>query len=298
LIAVLWVIAILSIAVFSATQFLFIELESESNASAIFRAEQLADQGIAVAAHPNTEQADPILNQRFSEVESFFARISSEGERLNLNTLLENPEDDRVVLEELFVDWGLRIDEAKEVVDALLDWVDEDSEPTNRGAEQDLYMGLDRPNFPFNRPFESLKEAELVYGFERILAVRPDWQESFTLMSAGPLDLNEAPVDLITVACECGEAQAELLVEVRNGFDGIRGTEDDEPFQDVESALEILGIPPGFEDRIAARVSIDDEAKRIISIGRFGTIAVERTVTVQYTGERGEIQRWMTRRIE
>ncbi len=33
LIAILWIVSILSLAVFSATQFLFIELESESNAS-------------------------------------------------------------------------------------------------------------------------------------------------------------------------------------------------------------------------------------------------------------------------
>ncbi|MCG8600598.1 MAG: type II secretion system protein GspK [Verrucomicrobiales bacterium] len=298
LMAILWIVAILSIAVFSATQFLFIELESESNASSIFRAEQLADQGIALAAHPNTKQGDPLLTQQISDTESFFARISSEGERLNLNALLENPEDDRIVLDELFTRWGLRFDESQEVVDALIDWVDEDDEPTNSGAEKDLYLGLERTNQPFNRPFEVLEEAEMVYGFQRVIAANPDWKEAFTLMSSGALDLNEAPAELIVVACECGEAAAEQLVEIRNGFDGIRGTLDDEPFGDVETALQILAVPTGFEERISARVSVKDEAKRLVSVGRFGTIAVERIVTVQYTGDRGEIRQWKTRRVE
>jgi type II secretory pathway component PulK len=298
LIAILWVIAILSIAVFSATQFLFIELETESNASGIFRAEQLADQGIALAAHPNTKVGDPILAQQISDTESFFARISSEGERLNLNALLDNFEDDRVVLDELFTRWGLRFNEAQEVVDALIDWVDEDGEPTNIGAEQDFYLGLERPNQPYNRPFEVLEEAEMVYGFERVIAVNPNWKEAFTLMSEGPLDLNEAPVELIGVACEIGEAAAESFIGIRDGPDGIRGTQDDEPFEAVDTALQILGVPPGFEERISARVSVKDQTKRLISVGRFGTIAVERIVTVQYTGDRGEIRQWKSRRLE
>lgn len=298
LIAILWVVALLSLAVFSATQFLFIELESESNASAIFRAEQMADRGIALATHPQTKNGDPLLAQRLNPGESFFARIGSEGERLNLNAILENPEDDRTVLEDLFVSWGLRYDEAQDVVDNLLDWVDEDDEPTNIGAESDFYRNRDRPNHPFNRPFESLEEAMLVAEFGLVVAANPNWKESFTLLSEGPLDLNEAPAGLIAIVCECGEASAESFVEIRNGFDGVLGTEDDQRFEEVETALELLSVPAGFIDRVSARVGLDDETKRVVSVGRSGTIAVERMVTVQYTGERGEILQWSTRRIE
>ncbi len=79
LVAILWVIAILSIAVFSATQFLFVGVESESSADALFRAEALAERGIALAAHPQVERGDPVLVQILNERESFEARISSEG---------------------------------------------------------------------------------------------------------------------------------------------------------------------------------------------------------------------------
>lgn len=298
LIAILWVVGILSIAVFSATQFLFIELEADANSSSLFVAEQLADRGVALGAHPEVERGDPLLIQELGPNESFAARISSEGDRLNLNSLLEDPEADRIVLEELFFEWGVQRDIAVDVVNNLIDWIDADDEPTDVGAERSYYLSIDRLNHPFNRPFDSLDEVMLVKGFAQIASANPAWRDSFTLLSSGELDLNEAPYDLIAVACQCGLEAARLFTVTRNGNDEIVGTTDDQRFDDVDVALQLLGVPEGFMDDVADRVSIEDPSRRIISIGRYGGIAVERTVTVQYTGEIGDILRWNTRRIE
>ncbi|MDF1824038.1 MAG: type II secretion system protein GspK [Verrucomicrobiales bacterium] len=295
LIAILWIVAILSVAVFTATQFLFIELESDSNAASLFRAEQLADRGIALAAHPDVEPGDPILVQQLSDSESFSARISSEGERLNLNTLLENATFDRIVLEELFVDWGLRFDEAADVVDNLIDWVDPDNNETNLGAEQPFYLSHERPRHPYNRPFRSLEEVELVNQFDLVRNANPNWKESFTLLSSGKLDLNEAPAELILATCECGEAAAEAFIEVR---EQMRDGPDYQIFESLEEAIALLSIPPDFEDRILARITVEEAVKRLVSVGRFGSIAVERVLTVQYTGETGIVQQWTSRRLE
>ena len=298
LVAILWIVAILSIAVFSATQFLFIALESESNASAMFRAELLADRGIALASHAAVEKGDPLLNQKLNETESFSARISSEGDRLNLNTLLDNAPVDRVVLEALFSQWGLRSDEATDVVDNLIDWIDEDSEPTALGAERNYYFSQNRRNQPFNRPFISLNEVTMVKGFNLVVAANPRWQEAFTLLSAGKLDLNEAPPELISAACACPLEFARRFVSARDGLDQIPGTIDDLRFESVEAALSILGISGEAIDAVSSRVSIDDPAKRLISIGRYGSIAVERSVTVEYNADRGGILSWTTRQVE
>lgn len=298
LVAILWIIAILSIAVFSATQFLFIELESESNASALFHAELLADRGIAIASHPQVEKGDPLLVQTVNANDSFAARISSEGDRLNLNSLLENAEFDRIVLEELFTRWGLRRDIAADVVDNLIDWIDEDSEPTNVGAEQSYYFSQDRLNHPFNRPFESLNEILLVKDFNLVVAANPAWKDAFTLLSSGELDINEAPLELIAVACLTSDEIARQFVAIRDGLDQIPGTLDDIKFESVDEALQILRVPEGLMDDISPRLSVEDPSKRLISIGRSGAIAVERSVTIQYTGELGAILSWTTRRIE
>jgi general secretion pathway protein K len=298
LVAILWIIAILSIAVFSATQFLFIELESESNASALFHAELLADRGIAIASHPQVEKGDPLLVQRVNANDSFAARISSEGDRLNLNSLLENAEFDRIVLEELFTRWGLRRDIAADVVDNLIDWVDEDNDPTNVGAERNYYFSQDRLNHPFNRPFDSLNEVVLVKDFNLVVAANPAWKDAFTLLSSGELDINEAPLELIAVACLTSDAIARQFVAIRDGLDQIPGTLDDIRFESVEEALRILRVPEGAMEDISPRLSVEDPSKRLISIGRSGAIAVERSVTIQYTGELGSILSWTTRRIE
>lgn len=298
LVAILWIIAILSIAVFSATQFLFIELESESNASALFHAELLADRGIAIASHPQVEKGDPLLVQTVNANDSFAARISSEGDRLNINSLLENAEFDRIVLEELFTRWGLRRDIAADVVDNLIDWIDEDSEPTNVGAEQSNYFSQDRLNHPFNRPFESLNEVLLVKDFNLVVAANPAWKDAFTLLSSGELDINEAPLELIAVACLTSDEIARQFVAIRDGLDQVPGTLDDIKFESVDEALQILRVPEGLMDDISPRLSVEDPSKRLISIGRSGAIAVERSVTIQYTGELGAILSWTTRRIE
>ena len=298
LIAILWIVSILSLAVFSATQFLFIELESDSNASALYQAELLADRGITIAAHSQVKKGDRLLSQSFRGGDSFSARISSEGDRLNLNALLENTEADRIVLEELFYQWGLRRDEAVDVVDNLIDWVDADDQVTNVGAERSYYYNLDRLNHPFNRPFDSLNEVLLVKDFEKVVAANPSWRQAFTLLSAGPLDINEAPAELISVACQCEIEAAQELVSIRDGLDQTPGTLDDLRFDDLQAALDLLAIPQGFVEAISARVSTEDPSKRILSVGRSGAISVERSVTVQYTGDRGTIIHWASRRMQ
>ncbi|MCB1207301.1 MAG: general secretion pathway protein GspK [Verrucomicrobiae bacterium] len=298
LVAILWIVSILTIAVFSATQFLFIELESDSNASSLFQAELLADRGVAIAAHAKVKKGDRLLNQSFGNGLSFSARISSEGDRLNLNSLLENAESDRIVLEELFYQWGLRREEAVDVVDNLIDWYDADDEPTNVGAERSYYYSQDRLNHPFNRPFDSLEEVALVKDFGLVAAANPSWREAFTLLSGGTLDLNEAPPELIAAACQVSFEAARKFVSIRDGLDQTPGTLDDLRFEEVESALDLLGVPVGFIDEVSARVTTEDPARRILSLGRNGAISVERSVTVQYTGDRGTIIHWETRRLE
>ncbi len=293
---VLWVVALLSIAVFTAAQFLFVELEAAGNSSGIFIAEQMADRGIALASHPGMPPGDLSLSRSISAMESYSARIGSEGGYLNLNFLLD-PEH-RIVLEEVFYQWGLRSDEAINVVDALTDWVDPDDEPTGIGAENRFYLSQERINHPYNREFSSLEEAPLVEGFALVQNAKPDWRNYFTLLSQGELDLNEADPDMIAATCQCPLQYAQQLVSTRNGPDGILGSDDDTKIESVEDALNILQVNEGIRDIVESRLSIEDPVKRLISIGRFGSIEVERTVSVQYNGDRGEILQWSTRRIQ
>ena len=246
-------IGIISIAVFTTLQFLLFEVSHTNSRSNILRAEQLAHSVAAIAANPVVPKYDPLLSGETDDG-SFSARIVSEGSRLPLNQFIAV--ERRRVLETLFVFWGMDENQAGSLVDELIDWVDPDSRTTGTGKERPWYMGEGKPDYPFNRPFKTLNELELLDGFQALTNTKPDWQSYFTLRSSGKLDINSAGPELIAAVCGCSLPTAEHFIETRSGSDGIPHTEDDEVFETVEAALDIL-MTHGTDRERCAAVSFD-----------------------------------------
>ena len=167
----------------------------------------------------------------------------------------------------MFVDWGLDLDVAQEIVDALGDWVDADDNEALNGAEKKYYEKEGRINQPFNRPFYDINEVSLVRGMDLVEAVRPDWRNWFTIWSSGALDVNEAPAELIAAAAEIPVDQADVIPQRVRGLDELRDTTDDEPFKTAAEALALLGIDTEGRPDIAARFTANDSTTRIESIG-------------------------------
>ncbi len=266
LLAVIWLIAILAIATMSALRVISFDVEVASAKIHGSRARHLAEMGIAVGANPAVMRSDPLLQQFDGETrEGFQVRLISEGGRFNLNAILL--QEDESLLLSIFTYWGLELDEAQEIIDALGDWVDADEEVRLNGAEIDYYEGLGRINQPFNRPFYDIDEARLVRGMDLIESLRPDWRNWFTIWSSGALDLNEASAELIAAAAEISPEESAIIPELVRGMDGIRDTEDDEPFENPASALDLLGINADARPDLARRFTVDDAVTRIESTG-------------------------------
>jgi hypothetical protein len=87
--------------------------------------------------------------------------LEDESTRLNLNALMvfekRAPGTGRQILMGLP---GM----TEEIADAILDWMDEDEEPREFGAESEYYASLNPPYAPKNGPLESLEELLLVRG--------------------------------------------------------------------------------------------------------------------------------------
>jgi hypothetical protein len=231
------------------------------------RARQVAEMGIAVGSNPVVKRSDPLLRKMGGDSgEGFEVRVVSEGGRFNINAILLS--DDKALLSSIFADWGLDIDQAQEVVDALSDWVDADDNVSLNGAEKKDYEKAGRINQPFNRPFYDLSEVRLVRGMDLVEAVRPDWRDWFTIWSGGGLDLNEASPELIAAAAECPAEQADIITETVRGIDGMRDTLDDVPFQNPAAALDLLGIDVNGRPDLAKRFTVNDSTTRIESIGQ------------------------------
>lgn len=265
LMAVLWLIAILAMACMATLRVISFDMELASSKIHGSRARQIAEMGIAIGSNPSVKRSDPLLRQLDEELgEGFEVKIISEGGRFNINHIIL--QDDKALLRSIFMDWGLELEVAQEIADALGDWVDPDDDVALNGAEKAYYEKEGRINQPFNRPFYDLSEVSLVRGMNLVEAVRPDWRNWFTIWSSGGLDLNEAPAELIAAAAEMPVASAEIIPETVRGTDGIRDTTDDSPLT-REAALDLLGISAESRPDLARRFSVNDSTTRIESIG-------------------------------
>lgn len=276
----LFLIAILAIACITAIRVVSFDVDLATSQVHGFRARQLAEMGIAVAANPAVKKTDPLLRQMSEEAgEGFEARIVSEGEKFNINAIVMR--QDEQLLKSIFINWGLTIEEAQGVVDALVDWVDSNDEVGLNGAESEWYTQQGRLNQPFNRPFYNLDEVRLVRGMDYVEALKPDWRNWFTIWSAGALDLNEASAELISAAAEVSVEQAAVIPETVRGPDGIRDTDDDAPFQSVEQALALLGVDGNVRPELSARMTVNDTTTRLESIGTVAGAKQKITVIVR-----------------
>ena len=108
--------------------------------------------------------------------------LQNESTRLNLGVLLafdkEQPGAGREMLMALP---GMTV----ETADAILDWVDQDDEPREFGAEIDYYSGLDPPYAPKNGPLQGINELLSVGG------VTPDLLFGLDVNRNGVVDPDE-----------------------------------------------------------------------------------------------------------
>jgi hypothetical protein len=277
MIAVLWLIAILGMAAMIALRVISFDMELATAKIHGSRASQFAEMGIAVGSNPAVKRIDPILHlQDESAGGGFDVKIYSEGSRFNINSLLLNQDTD--LLRDMFIGWGLELEVAQAVTDSLADWVDPDDEARLTGAELEWYEEQGRLNQPFNRPFFHLDEVRLVRGMEIVEMFNPNWQSWFTIWSGGKLDLNDAAPDLIAAATGTTVEMASLISEMVRGPDGVRDTEDDTPFGDVNAALDLLGLNTSMAPQLAGRLTVNDTTTRIESTGY--TADAKRRITV------------------
>jgi hypothetical protein len=277
LIAVFWIMAILSLAVFAAVRVVYHDADIASAQINGFDALQAAERGVAVAANPAIKRGDPLLEWSDPDGDiSYKARIASEAARFNINVILMRK--DKQLLVDLFTDWGIELEDAQMLVDNLTDWVDGGDLTELNGAEVDWYESQGRPNHPFNRPFYSLDEMRLVKDFDLLEHAQPQWRKWFTIWSEGKLDINEAKPELIAAAAEVSIDDAQDLVDYILGPDRERDTEDDQRFQDLTAALTLLGVSEFQMPTVSPRFTVSDKTTRIVSDGCAGE--VKRRITL------------------
>jgi hypothetical protein len=111
---------------------------------------------------------------------------------------------------------GARVGEADSLVDAIIDWRDEDSEPSTLGAEADQYRRLGQRG-PRNGPFAAPEEVTRVRGMDRIPGVDTLFQ-----VEAGRISLNDAPGRVLAALPGMSPEAVARLLELRRRGERIR----------------------------------------------------------------------------
>lgn len=267
MLAVMWVIALLTSLVATTMLLLREDVETIETRRQMFRARMLAEQGLALAAHPDVKQDDEqLLRHEVENGNGWIVEIQGEDGRINPNTLLMR--SDRDTLRRIMRAWGLKSDDSEKVIDALLDWVDPDDFVHGVGGAESRFYGI--RGIPFNRPFRTIDEMAQVRYMNEVERIYPQWRDWFSVYSSGVIDINEAAPEVLSAVTGADRTMAQQFVARRNGRDGIPHTKDDAPFQDVQSALLALGVSASSPQAASGVLGVQSTITRIRSTGVVG----------------------------
>jgi type II secretory pathway component PulK len=279
----MWALFLLSAMVISWALDINTRLTMSGSANRLLEAEAMACSGVEIAMHPAVKPGSAALRGSFPTNQTFEARITGEGGRLNLKFLLagENPANLELLRKFLEVK-GVDLNERDRMIDCLLDWVDPDNAVRLNGEENG-------PDYkPTNGPLKTLEELKRVIGWEEFTS-RPNWDADFTLNSTdAKIDINAASRDVLLALPGFTEPIADRFLQMRRGPDDIEGNEDDLKFTNAEEVRIALGFRADQFNQLAALITLDSQVVRIVSIGKSGPMA--RTVRVVIYKQGGGIR--------
>jgi len=266
LIIILWALLLLGMAVFGVVDMVELSVEHTTHSEQALEARGLALSGLALGLNPQLLRDDPLMHQAPTATQKFDVTIQSEGARLNLNYILAN--NHREILVNLFTQWGLSVNDADTVADCMYDWVTPGDLKSLNGAKANDYAQAGLTQLPTYQPFISFDEVKLVMHAGLLDKAKSNWEDSFTLWSSGPLNVNEAPPELIAAVFSLDPKRVKFFTDERNGRDGIAGTSDDVPVTSTDVFAGELGIGTTTLTTLSSMIDLRDANRRIESVGQ------------------------------
>jgi len=209
----------------------------------------------------------------------FRLHIEDESGRISINKLVSGTEyNDKIkglLIRFLSLpEFDLDEQQVHDIVDAIKDWIDEDDETTDFGAENIYYEGLENPYACKNAPLDCIEELLMIKGITENLYYgtdeTPGIAEYFTPYGKGSTNINTAP-GLILKALS-----SEITDEMISDMDEFRRNEENnlsEPawYKNIPGMTGIT-IDPGLITvqsnifRITSTGYLNDIGKRISGV--------------------------------
>ena len=271
----LWALFLLSALVISWALDIDSRLSISAEGTRMLRAEAVACSGAEVALHPAVNPGSPNLNGELNGGARYEARITGEGGRLNINWLVAGEDPNKLDILKRFLEAkGIDLNERDSMVDALVDWVSPNTglHHLNAPPETDDYH-------PAHALLTRIDELKKVAGWGDYTK-SPNWDDDFTLNSSGPVDLAWASRDVLLSLPGLTPDIADRFLQVRQGPDGIDGTEDDMQFRGIDEVRAALGLNGEQFKQMQAYVTFKDPVLRVVSVGTSGK--AKRTVQMVF----------------
>ena len=290
LIMVLCALFMITLIVFGLARRVDDELLLASRDDHALEAKALAFTGLQIALHPLSSVKTEALHRNVDARHRYAARILGEGGRLNLNWLLAGEDQRKIgILKQYLENAGLNFQEQEILTDCLLDWVKPGTTTHLNGSR----VGLDGQPVP-GRPFQDLTEVARVVGSEPLTRVS-NWQNDFTLLTKGPVDVQWASEDVLAALPGVGQSRARGFVRQRRGPDGLDGTADDFILADTNNPQiipQLLGLSQDLFQSIQDLVTTADTTVRIVSVGQAQDVTHTFEVVVRKEGLQPQILSW------
>jgi type II secretory pathway component PulK len=284
----LWALFLLSALVISWALDIDSRLSLSGDGTRMLKAQAAACSGAEVALHPMVNPSSSNLSGQVGNDANYEARLTGEGGRLNLNWLVAGEDPKRLeVLRRYLENKGVDLHERNIMVDSLLDWVG-----INTGLHHLNAPPESEDYHPPHALLTQIDELKRVAGWAEFTST-PDWEDDFTINSSGPVDLAWASRAVLLALPGLTPEVVDRFLQLRQGPDGIDGTDDDTPFKGGDDALTALGFNGEQLQRFKqlSLTTFKDPLLRVVSIGTAGK--AKRTVQMVFgRGNPPSVRTW------
>jgi len=261
----LWALFLLSALVISWALDIDSRLSLSGDGARMLKAEAVACSGAEVALHPAVNPGSANLSGQLDNGATYQARLTGEGGRLDINWLVAGEDPDKLaILKRYLENKGVDLNERDTMVDSLLDWVEPNTglHRLNAPPESDDYH-------PPHALLTQIDELKKVAGWAEFTAA-PGWDDDFTVNSHTGVDLAWASRDVLLSLPGMTPDVVDRFLQLRQGPDGIDGTEDDTHFKSPAEVQVALGLNQEQFKQLQTFVALNVPVFRVTSVGTAG----------------------------
>ena len=262
----LWALFLLGALVMSWALDINSRLTVSGTENRIVEAEAMAASGAEIAMHPAIRPGSRNLQGKFGHGQTYSARLTGEGGRLNINWLVAGENPLRIDMLRRYLEIkGIDLNERDRMIDCLLDWVSPSNLVHLNGAgESDDYH-------PAHTLLTRIDDLKKVKGWEAFTGA-PGWDEELTVNSSGPVDVAWASRDVLRALPGMTDELVDRFLQLRRGPDGVDATIDDATFKSF--------------------ISFKDSIVRIVSTGQSGDVTRVVQLVFRRAGTTAQLITW------